>query len=100
VALSLSDLGRSFSSASFGHGGVSIVVLKLRCFISFGNTASAPYINRKGVKFVSLHTVVLWLHTMVGMTSAHFPFFSPCNNLLIASKIIELALSTASFDCG
>jgi hypothetical protein len=100
MALSLSDLGRSFSSTSFGHGGVSIVVLKLRCFISFGNTASAPYINQKGVKFVALDTVMLWLHTAVGITSAHFPFFSPCNILLIALKIKELDLLTASFDCG
>jgi hypothetical protein len=44
----------------------------------------APYINWKGVKFVALHTVVLWLHTTVGMSSTHLPFFSPSSIFLIA----------------
>jgi hypothetical protein len=87
LALSISDLSRSISSASFGHTIVSIVVCKLRCFISSGSTASAPYINQNGVKFVALHTVVLWLHRTVGMTSAHWPIFSPSSIFLIASKI-------------
>jgi hypothetical protein len=52
------------------------------------------------VKFVALHTVVSWLHTVVGMTSAHLPFFSPSSIFLIASKIREFALSTAPLDCG
>jgi hypothetical protein len=59
MALSLSDSSRSFSSASLRHTWVSIAVWKLQCFISSGSTASAPYISRKGVKFVALHTVVL-----------------------------------------
>jgi hypothetical protein len=34
------------------------------------------------------------------MTSVHFPFYSPSNIFFIASKIKELAFSTALFDCG
>jgi hypothetical protein len=78
---------------------VSVVVCKLRCFISSSSTASAPYINQNGVKFVALHTMVLWLHTTVGMTSVHLPFFSPSSIFLIASKIREFALSTAPLYC-
>jgi hypothetical protein len=52
------------------------------------------------VKFVALQTVVLWLQTAVGMTFAHFPFFSPSNIFFIATKIREFAFSTAPFDCG
>jgi hypothetical protein len=100
TTFSLYDSSKSFSSTSFGHGTVSIAVRRLQCFISSGNIASAPYINWKGVKFVALETVVLWLHTAVGMTSAHFPFFSPSNIFFIASNIRELALSTAAFDYG
>jgi hypothetical protein len=100
TSLSLSNLNKLFSSASFGHGTVSVVVHKLWCFISSGNIAFVPYINKKGVKFVALQTVVLWLHTVVGMTSAHFPFFSPSNIFLIDSKIRELSLSTTTFHCG
>jgi hypothetical protein len=100
IALSLSDSSRSFSSASFGHGTVSVAVRKHWCFISSGNTTSAPYISRKGVKFVALQNVVLWLHTAVGMTSTHFPFFSSSNIFFIALNIRELALSTAPFDYG
>jgi hypothetical protein len=48
TALSLSDSSRSFSSISFGHAMVSVVVHRLRCFISSSKTASAPYINQKG----------------------------------------------------
>jgi hypothetical protein len=99
TTFSLSDSSKS-SSASFGHGTVSVVIRSLWCFISAGNIASASYINRKGVKFVALEIVVLWLHTGVGMTSAHFPFFSPSNIFFIASNIRELALSTIQFDCG
>jgi hypothetical protein len=51
------------------------------------------------VKFVALHTVVLWLHTAVGMTSAHLPFFLPSSIFLITSKIREFALSIAPLDC-
>jgi hypothetical protein len=100
IAMSLSDSSRSFSSASFGHGTVSVAIRRLRCFISSGNITSAPYISRKGVKSIALQTMVLWLHIAVGMSSAHFSFFSPSNIFFIASKISELALSTALFDCG
>jgi hypothetical protein len=100
TALSLSDSSRSFFSASFGNTVVSVAVHKLWYFISSSSTASAPYINRNGVKFVAMHTVLLWLHTTVGMTSAHLPFFSPSSIFLIASKIREFALSTAPLDCG
>jgi hypothetical protein len=77
TSLSLSDSSKSFSSALPGHGVLPAATHKLRCFISTGSIAFAPYINQNGVKFVALQTVVLWLHTIVGMTSAHFPFFSP-----------------------
>jgi hypothetical protein len=100
MALCLSDSSSSFSSASFEHTGPSVAVHKLQCFISSGSTASAPYINWNGVKFVVVHTVVLWLHTAVGMTSAHLPFFSCSSTFLIASKIREFALSTMPLDCG
>jgi hypothetical protein len=99
TAFSLSNSSKS-SSTSFGHGTVSLAIRRLQCFISSGNIASAPYINQKGVKFIALETIVLWLHTVVGMTFAHFPFFSPSNIFFIASNIRELALSTAPFDCG
>jgi hypothetical protein len=89
TALSLSDSSWSFSSTSFGHGTVSVAVCRLRCFISSGNIASVPYINRKGVKFVAPQTVVLWLHTVVGMTSTHFPFFSPSNIFLLLQKLVS-----------
>jgi hypothetical protein len=59
TAFSLSDSSTCFSSTSFGRGTVSVAVLGLRCFISFGNIAYVPYINRKGVKFVALQTIVL-----------------------------------------
>jgi hypothetical protein len=68
--------------------------------ISLGNTASALYISQNGVKFVILETVVLWLHTALGMTSVHLPFFPPWSIFLIASNIRALALSIAPFDWG
>jgi NhaP-type Na+/H+ and K+/H+ antiporter len=52
------------------------------------------------VKSIALQTMVLWLHIAVGMSSGHFSFFSPSNIFFIASKISELALLTALFDCG
>jgi hypothetical protein len=91
TALSLSDSSRSFSSASLGHARVVVTVRKLQCFTSSGRTL---YISWNGVKFVALHTVVLWLHTACGMTSTHFLFFSPTRIFLIASNIRPLALST------
>jgi hypothetical protein len=90
----------NLSSASLGHGGASVVVRKLWCLISSGNTASAPNNSLNNIKLVVLQTVVLWLHMALGMTSAHFPFFSPSRIFLIASKIKALARSTAPFDCG
>jgi hypothetical protein len=80
--------------------GVSVAVRKLQYFISSSSTTLASYINRNGVKFVVLHIVMLWLHTVVGMTSVHLLFFSPSNIFLIALKIREFALSTAPLDCG
>jgi hypothetical protein len=70
------------------------------CFISSDSTASAPNNNQNQVKLVALQTVVLWLHTALGMTSAHLPFFSPSSIFLIVSKIKALAHSTAPLDCG
>jgi hypothetical protein len=98
TALSLSDSSKSFSLASLGHDGASVAVHKLWCLTSSVSTTSTPYINKNGVKLVALHTVVLWLHTAVGMTSAHLPFFSPSSIFLIASNINVLALSTEPLD--
>jgi hypothetical protein len=95
TTMSLCNSNRSFSSTSLGQAGASVMARKLRCFISSGSTALAPYISRKGMKFLALHNVVLWLHTFYGMTSAHFPFVSPSSIFLIASNIKALALSTA-----
>jgi hypothetical protein len=100
TALSLSGSSRSFSSASLGHTGASVAVCKFQCFTSSGNTASVLYINRNGVKFVALQTIVLWPHTAFSMTSAHLPFFSPSNIFLIASNIKALSLSTAPLADG
>jgi hypothetical protein len=88
--LSWSGSNKSFSSASLRHVGAFIAVHKLRCFTSFGSTASAPYINQNGVKFAALQSVVLWLHTTLGITFAHLPFFSPSSIFLIASNIKAL----------
>jgi hypothetical protein len=98
IALSLSNSSRSFSSASLGHAGASVVVRKLQCFTSSGSIASAPYISQNGVKFVALQTVVLWLHTDCGMTSVHLSFFLPTSIFPIASNIKVLALFTAPLD--
>jgi hypothetical protein len=100
TALSLSSSNKSFYSASLGHVGTFVAVRRLRCFTSSGNTASAPYISRNGVKFVTLETIVSWLHTALIMTSAHLLFFSPSSIFLIASNIRVLALSTAPLDWG
>jgi hypothetical protein len=100
MALSRFDSNKSFPSASLGHEGASFVVHKLQCFTSSSSTASASYISHKGVEFVALHTVVLWLHTTCGMTSAHLPFFLPLSIFVIASNIRVFALSTASLDWG
>jgi hypothetical protein len=100
TTLSLFDSNKSFSLTSVGHGGASIVVHRLWCLISLGNTACTPNNSLNGVKLVDLQTVVLWLHTALSMTSAHFPFFSPSRIFLIASKIKALAHSTAPSDCG
>jgi hypothetical protein len=87
TALSLSDSSRYLFLASLGHTGASVVVHKLWCFTSSGNTTSVPYISRNGVNFFALHTVVLWLHYTFGMTSAHLPFFSPLSIFLIVSNM-------------
>jgi hypothetical protein len=49
---------------------------------------------------VALQTVVLWLHTTLGMTYTHLPFLLPLSIFMIASNIRALALSNAPFDCG
>jgi hypothetical protein len=59
-----------------GHDGASVVVHRLWCLISSGNTTSTPNSNLNGVKLVALQTVVLWLHTTLGMT--------PYNSLFLA----------------
>jgi hypothetical protein len=100
ITLSLSDSNKSFSSASLGHGGAPTVVRRLWCLISFNSTASTLNTNRNGVKLVALQTIVLWLHTALGMTSAHLSFFSPSSIFWTTSKIKELAHSTAPLDCG
>jgi hypothetical protein len=85
--LSLPDSSNYFSSASLGHAILSAVARKHQCFISSSSIAFAPYINRNGVKFVAQQTIVLWLHTTIGVTSADFPFFYPSNIFFIAWKI-------------
>jgi hypothetical protein len=87
-------------SAWLGHAGTSAGVHKLWCFTSSGNIASAPYINRNGVKFVALEIVVLWLHTTLGRTSAHLPFLLPSSIFLISSNIKAFNLSTVPLDWG
>jgi hypothetical protein len=42
-------------------------------FISSGVTGSSPYKSLKGVKFVALEIDVLWVHTALSNSSAHFP---------------------------
>jgi hypothetical protein len=78
----------------------SAVVHKLWCLISSGNTTLALNSSWNGVKLVALQTIVLWLHTALGITLAHLPFFSPSRIFLIASNIITLALSTTPVDYG
>jgi hypothetical protein len=68
-------------------------------FYLIENTTSAPYISQNGVKFVTLETVVVWLHTTLGMTSAHLHFFSPSSIFLIASNIWVLALLGMVYKC-
>jgi hypothetical protein len=89
---------KSFFSVLLGHTGASVAVHKLQCFTSSGSTASASYIIQNGVKFVALQTVVLWLHSALGITFAHLHFFSPSSILLIALNTKALTLSTAPLD--
>jgi hypothetical protein len=98
MTLSFSSSSKSFSSVSLRHARASIPIHRLRCFTSSSSTASAPYINRNGVKFVALQTIILWLHTALGMASVNFPFFSLFSIFLIDSNIKALVLSTAPLD--
>jgi hypothetical protein len=96
--LSLSGSNKSLSSASVGQGGVSVAVRRLRCLVSSSSTTLAQNNNRKGVKFVALETIVLWLHTAFDKILAHLPFLSPSRIFSIASNISALALSTTLLD--
>jgi hypothetical protein len=82
TALSLSDSIKFFSSASLGHGVLSAATCKLRCLILSDSIAYVLYINQKGVKFVALQTIVLWLYTSIGMASAHFFPLPPISSSL------------------
>jgi hypothetical protein len=96
----MSDSSKSFSSASSGHGGASVVVCRLWCLISSGSTTSALNNNQKrGEVGGSGDRSVVTLYCL-GMTSAHLPFFSPLSIFLIASKINALARSTTPWECG
>jgi hypothetical protein len=91
IALSLSSSNKSLSSTSLGHVGT---------FADVSNTASTSYISQNGVKFGALETVVLWLHTALGMTFNYLPFFSHSSIFLIVSNIMALTLSTTPLDWG
>jgi hypothetical protein len=52
----------------------SNIVIALQNFISSNVTGSSPYKSLKGVKFVDMETDVLWLHTTLGNSYAHFSF--------------------------
>jgi hypothetical protein len=73
-------------------------VLALRSLISSGVTGSSPYNNLKGVKFVTLQTEVLWLHTVIGNSSAHFSVSWSSNIFFIAENISAFAFSTTPLD--
>jgi hypothetical protein len=70
------------------------------CFISCGVMASDPYSRRKGVNPVARHLVVFSAQTASGSRSAHLPFLSSRSIFLIAVKILPLARSMTSLDCG
>jgi hypothetical protein len=61
----------------------STFVLALCCLNSSEVTGSSPYNNLKGVKFITLQTEVLWLHTALGNSSAHLPFGLSSNIFLL-----------------
>jgi hypothetical protein len=70
------------------------------CFSSCGVIALHPYIKRKGVNLVDLHSVVFNAHMTSGSWSAHLPFLSSSSLFLMALKILPLARSTTPLDCG
>jgi hypothetical protein len=85
----------SISSISFAFG-----TLMLSFLISPGVIASIPKSRRKGMKLVTLDTVVLWDQIIFGNSSTHLPFFWSNKHFLIPEKIMRFALSTAPLDCG
>jgi hypothetical protein len=62
--------------------------------------ASDPYNRRNGVNSVARHSVVFRAHTTSGSWSDHLPFLSSRSLFLMAVKILLLARSTTSLDCG
>jgi hypothetical protein len=62
--------------------------------------ASDPYKRRKGVNSVAWHSVVFRAHTTLGIWLVHLPFLLSRSLFLMAVKILPLARSTTSLDCG
>jgi membrane-bound acyltransferase YfiQ involved in biofilm formation len=93
-------LANLFPRLHWGMVVLPLVAHRLWCLISFDNTASAVNNNQNRVKLVALQTIVLWLHTALGMTSTHLPFFSPLSIFFTASKIQAIAHSIALLDGG
>jgi hypothetical protein len=91
---------RSFEVGSSTSGTAEVIVRGDPCFISCRVMASDPYSRRKGVNPVALHSVVFSAQTASGNRSAHLPFLLSRSIFLTTVKILPLARSTTSLDCG
>jgi hypothetical protein len=91
---------RSLEVGSSTSGTAEVLVRGDPCFISYGVMASDPYSRRKGVNPVARHSIVFSAQTASGSRSAHLPFLSSRSIFLMAVKILSLARSTTSLDCG
>jgi hypothetical protein len=74
--------------------------LMLSFLISSSVIASVPNSRRKGVKSVSLDTVVLCDQITFGNSSVHLPFFWSYKHFLIPKSISPFALLAAPLDRG
>ncbi|MCI47171.1 hypothetical protein A2U01_0068412, partial [Trifolium medium] len=72
---------------------MGISVLKDDAPVSTGNTASVPYVRRKGVSPVVECGVVRYDQSTLWSSSVHFPFASP--NLLFRPRNITLFAASA-----
>jgi hypothetical protein len=91
---------RFLEVGSSTSGTADVFVLGDPCFISCGVMASGPYNWQKGVNPVAWHSVVFRAHTTSGSWLAHLPFLSSRSHFLMVVKILPLARSTTSLDCG